>query len=362
VHCPVAPCAPIAFVYSAGSFIGDEFLSTPDSRRLGSLQIGEVTLRGRAFLAPMSGVTDLPFRRLAHRFGAALVVSEMVACDQALLGSEESRLRTEGEGLDIHVVQLVGRDPEAFREGVRVAEAAGAHIIDINMGCPAKKVVNGYAGSALMREADLAIRIIEATVKAATVPVTLKMRLGWDHASLNAADIARRAEAAGVQLVTVHGRTRCQFYNGAADWSAIRAIKESVKIPVVANGDLLRAEDAPAMLAASCADAVMIGRGTYGRPWLVGQTADALAGRTPRDAPVGEALREIVLEHYEMILNHYGIPKGVRVARKHLGWYFDRLTHVVPAALRGAIMQAEDSRLVTRLLTSALAPAEAIAA
>jgi tRNA-dihydrouridine synthase B len=304
----------------------------------------------------MSGVTDLPFRRLAHRFGAALVVSEMVACDQAQLGSEEARLRAEGEGLDIHVVQLAGRDPEAFRDGVRVAEAAGAHIIDINMGCPAKRVVNGYAGSALMREVDLAIRIVEATVDAATVPVTLKMRLGWDHSSLNAADLARRAEAAGVKLVTVHGRTRCQFYNGAADWSAIRAVKESVSIPVVANGDLLRAVDAPAMLAASGADAVMIGRGACGQPWIVGQTVDVLAGRTPSRAPVGDALRELILEHYQAILSHYGLARGVRIARKHLGWYLDNLKASVPAALRGALMKSSDPRLVERLLNSAFAP------
>ena len=311
----------------------------------------------------MSGVTDLPFRRLAHHFGAGLVVSEMVACDEALLASEESRLRTEGEGLDIHVVQLAGRDPEAMRAGVKVAEAAGADIIDINMGCPAKRVVNGYAGSALMRESDLAIRIVAATVDAASVPVTLKMRLGWDHESLNAADIARRAEAVGIQLVTVHGRTRCQFYDGAADWRAIRAIKESVAIPVVANGDLLRAEDAPTMLAVSGADAVMIGRGSYGQPWIVGQTDALLAGRSVPDAPGGEALRDIVLEHYEAILSHYGTGKGVRIARKHLGWYLDRLSTAAPAALRGVLMQSADPAQVRRLLVSAFdISAEAAAA
>lgn len=311
----------------------------------------------------MSGVTDLPFRRLAGRFGAGLVVSEMVASDPVLLKSEEARLRTEGEGLDIHVVQLAGRDPDAMRQGVLTAEAAGAHIIDINMGCPAKRVTNGFAGSALMREADLAIRIIEATVKAASVPVTLKMRLGWDHASLNAADLARRAEAVGVKLVTVHGRTRCQFYNGAADWQAIRAIKESVRIPVVANGDLLRAEDAPAMLAASGADAVMIGRGAYGQPWVVGQASAVLAGRTPPRALLGDALHDLVLEHYEAILSHYGIGKGVRIARKHLGWYLDRLKIPAPAALRGVLLQSDEPRIVKRLLLSAFAgSAEAAAA
>jgi tRNA-dihydrouridine synthase B len=317
----------------------------------------------RAFLAPMSGVTDLPFRRLAHRYGAGLVTSEMVACDRTLLKSEEARLRVEGEGLDIHVVQLAGRDPDAMRDGVLTAEAAGADIIDINMGCPAKRVTNGFAGSALMREADLAIRIVEATVSAASVPVTLKMRLGWDHASLNAADLAMRAEAAGIQLVTVHGRTRCQFYNGAADWRAIRGIKDSVKIPVVANGDLLRAEDAPAMLEASGADAVMIGRGAYGQPWIVAQAGAVLAGRTPPKAPVGDALSAFVLEHYEMIFAHYGIGKGVRIARKHLGWYLDRLKTTVPAPLRGALLQADDPRAVKRFLVSAFAhPVEAAAA
>ena len=311
----------------------------------------------------MSGVTDLPFRRLAHRFGAGLVVSEMVACDEALLASEESRLRTEGEGLDLHVVQLAGRDPEAMRAGVKVAEAAGADIIDINMGCPAKRVVNGYAGSALMRESDLAIRIVAATVDAASVPVTLKMRLGWDHESLNAADIARRAEAVGIQLVAVHGRTRCQFYGGAADWRAIRAIKECVSIPVVANGDLIRAKDAPAMLAASGADAVMIGRGAYGQPWIVGQTDALLARRRVPEAPEGEALRDIVLEHFEAILSHYGTGKGVRIARKHLGWYLDRLSTAAPAALRGVLMQSADPAQVRRLLVSAFdISAEAAAA
>ncbi len=310
----------------------------------------------------MSGVTDLPFRRLGHRYGASLVVSEMVACDPALLKTEESRLRIEGEGLGIHVVQIAGRDPEAIRDGVRVAEAAGAHIVDINMGCPAKKVVNGYAGSALMREADLAIRIVEAAVEAASVPVTLKMRLGWDHASLNAADIARRAEGAGVALITVHGRTRCQFYNGAADWHAIQAVRESVSVPLVANGDLLKSTDAPAMLAASGADAVMIGRGAYGQPWIVGETAALLAGIAPAETPAGAVLCDLVLEHYEMILAHYGTAKGLRIARKHLGWYLDRLGRAVPAPLRGALLQSDDPRAVRQLVVSAFAAAPEAAA
>lgn len=301
----------------------------------------------------MSGVTDLPFRRLAHRYRAGLVVSEMVACESAARGSEEARLRAEGEGLDIHVVQLAGRDPAAFAEGVRIAEAAGAHVIDVNMGCPAKRVTNGYAGSALMREPELALRIIDATVRAASVPVTLKMRLGWDEWSLNAPEIASRAESAGVQLVTVHGRTRCQFYKGAADWRAIRRVKAAVTIPVVANGDLLRPEDARAMLAASDADAVMIGRGAYGQPWIVGHTGALLAGEAAPAPPVGNALAELVLEHHAAMLSHYGIAQGLRIARKHLGWYLERFASRAPSALRQAILTSADPDPVHRLVQAA---------
>lgn len=306
----------------------------------------------------MSGVTDLPFRRLARRFGAGLVVSEMVPCESSGRLAEEARLRAEGAGLDVHVVQLAGRDPARMVEGVKIAEAAGATIIDINMGCPAKKVTSGFAGSALMREPELALRLVEATIRAASVPVTLKLRLGWDEASLNAPEIARRAEDAGVQLVTVHGRTRCQFYKGAADWNAIRRVREAVRIPVVANGDLYRPRDAAAMLAASGADAVMIGRGAYGRPWIVGQVADVLAGRPPRPAPQGDALAELVLEHYEMMLAHYGAGQGARIARKHLGWYLRRFAVSAPAALRQAIMTGTHAKTVSRHLRDAFACGE----
>jgi tRNA-dihydrouridine synthase B len=305
----------------------------------------------------MSGVTDLPFRRLAKRYGAGVVVSEMVACEHVALGSEEARLRAEGEGLDLHVVQLAGRDPQAFMAGVRVAEAAGAHVIDINMGCPAKRVTSGYAGSALMREADLALRIIDATVKAATVPVTLKMRLGWDDRSLNAPEIASAAQDAGIQLVTIHGRTRCQFYKGAADWSAIRRVKDAVSIPVVANGDLVRPQDAPAMLLASGADAVMIGRGAYGQPWIVGQTGALLAGERAMAAPEGSALLDHVVEHYEAVLSHYGTGQGVRIARKHLGWYLDRFAPVLSPSLRAAVLTGTDPSQVLTCIRAAFVEA-----
>jgi tRNA-dihydrouridine synthase B len=318
------------------------------------IMIDDIAIPRRAFLAPMSGVSDLPFRRLAARFGAGLVFSEMVAGEEVARGSTEARLRAEGEGLACHVVQMAGRDAGAMRHGVEIAEAAGAAIIDINMGCPAKRVVNGYAGSALMRDLNHALRLIDATVAAASVPVTLKMRLGWDAASVNAPELAARAEAAGIAMVSVHGRTRCQFFKGAADWTAIKAVKQAVSIPVVANGDLTNPFAAPDMLARSGADAVMIGRGAYGRPWIIGQAADVLAGKTPLVDPVGDDLLAIVLEHYDAILSHYGLVPGVRIARKHLGWYLDGLgRHSGIAGLRPAVMTGFDPAAVRHALTAA---------
>lgn len=247
------------------------------------IRIGAVDSANRVFLAPMSGVTDVAFRRLAHRFGAGLVVSEMVACEQLAEGHPETRLRSEGIAGAPHVVQLAGREARWMAEGARIAEAAGADIIDINMGCPAKKVTSGYSGSALMRDLDHALTLVEATVDAVRVPVTLKMRLGWDHESMNAPDLAARAEAAGVVMITVHGRTRCQFYKGEADWDAIRAVRERVTVPLVANGDCGSAQDAREMMRRSGADAVMVGRAAYGRPWLPGAIAAELDG-LPRPA------------------------------------------------------------------------------
>lgn len=318
-----------------------------------NLQIGGVPIHGRAFLAPMSGVTDAPFRRLAARFGAGLVVSEMVASQELATDHPETILRMEGEGIHPHVVQLAGREARWMAEGTRRAIGAGADIVDINMGCPARKVTNGLSGSALMRDLDHACRLIEATVEAATVPVTLKMRLGWDYNSINAPELARRAEDLGVRMITVHGRTRCDFYKGSADWEAVRPVKEAVTVPVVINGDIVSADDAVRSLERSGADAVMIGRGAYGAPWLVGVIGAALVGAA-QDGPESAKLSTLVLEHYEAMLRHYGRAHGNRVARKHLGWYLDR--HRPDAgAWRRCLVTEEDERIVAKLIADIFA-------
>jgi nifR3 family TIM-barrel protein len=261
-------------------------------------------------------------RRIARRFGASFVVSEMVASDDYVRGAEESRVRAEGEGIDYHIVQLAGRDPQWMAEAAKLAEASGAHVIDINMGCPAKKVTGGYAGSALMRDLDLAERLIEAVRSATSLPVTVKMRLGWDDASLNAPELARRAETHGVAWITVHGRTRCQFYKGQADWNAIAVVKKAVSLPVIANGDCNTLADAKTILSMSKADGVMIGRAALGQPWLVGQIAKALAGDAYIETPIDQR-QEAVSEHYDDLLSLFGIETGIRHARKHLAAYLD---------------------------------------
>ena len=287
------------------------------------MNIGDFTIRNPIFLAPMSGVSDSPFRRLAMRFGAGAVVSEMIASEQLAMEDDEAVLKLKGEGISPNIVQLAGREAKWMEIGAKRARDSGADVIDINMGCPAKKVTSGYSGSALMRDLDHAMTLVEATVNAVDCPVTLKMRLGWDDSSLNAADLAKRAEEAGVQMITLHGRTRCQFYNGCANWPAIGAVKQAISIPLIANGDVCSVRDAAHILKITGADGVMIGRGAYGRPWLVGHAAHYLESGEVLQEPTQDVLVDLILEHYEALLVHYGEHICMRAARKHLSWYLD---------------------------------------
>ena len=302
----------------------------------------------------MAGITDLPFRRVVAGFGAGLVVSEMVASQEMVEAKASVRARAElGLGEQATAVQLAGREAHWMAEAARIVEAQGARIIDINMGCPAKKVVGGLSGSALMRAPDHALALIEAVVGAVSVPVTLKMRLGWDADQINAPQIARAAETAGVAMITVHGRTRCQFYKGQADWAAIGAVKAAVSVPVVANGDIVDGATARAALAASGADAVMVGRGAQGRPWALAQIAAELDAFVAAPAPTGGALVDLVAGHYEAMLAFYGVALGLRVARKHLGWYMDHVG--TDTDLRRAILTADAPTAVLAQLPQALA-------
>lgn len=329
-----------------------------------ALRLGSLVVPSRAFLAPMSGITDIGMRRAAVRFGAGLAPSEMVAADFYIAADEETRLRAEGTGLPLHVVQIAGRDPVSLAEAARLAEAAGADAIDINMGCPAKRVVGGYAGSALMREPELAVALARAVIAAVRIPVSVKMRLGWDACSVNAPELARRLEAEGVALVTVHGRTRSQFYKGRADWAAIRAVRDAISIPLVANGDCESVADALAMVAASGADAVMIGRATVGRPWLVGEIAAALDGRA-WIAPSAVERAEAARDHYDTLIAAFGPEQGVRHARKHLAAYADQAATAgggLPAPLRRRLVTTEDHAEAAHLLARAFERPEEMAA
>jgi nifR3 family TIM-barrel protein len=324
------------------------------------LTIGSITAPNRVVLAPMTGITDAPFRRMTERLGAGLVVSEMTASSALAAYKREARRRSDGTGVAINVVQLAGCEARWMAEAARIAETEGAGIIDINMGCPARMVTNIAAGSALMRDLDHALTLIEATVGAVAIPVTLKMRLGWDADTINAPELARHAEAAGVRMITVHGRTRCQFYSGTADWLAIKAVKASVNVPVIVNGDIRTLDDARRALQESGADAVMIGRGAQGRPWLPGQIARALDGGGHESGPPLAAQYDIIVTLYDEMLSHYGSAVGRKHARKHLGWALEAAAVSVGAPIemlkahRGRVLTAEDPAAINTLLKDAL--------
>ena len=319
------------------------------------IHVGAIRIDAPVILAPMTAVTDLPFRRIVKRYGAGLTVSEMIASQAMVRETRQSLQKALWDPAEEPVsMQLAGCEPAVMAEAARLNEQRGAAIIDINMGCPVKKVVNGDAGSALMRDLPLAAKLIEATVKAVSVPVTLKMRMGWNHDSLNAPELARIAQDLGVQMITVHGRTRCQMYKGAADWAFIRQVKEAVTVPVIANGDICSIDDAREALRQSGADGVMIGRGAYGKPWLLSQVMADLNGGGQRPDPSLDEQLAAMLEQYGEMLSLYGTQTGVNLARKHIGWYTKGLPG--SAELRNTVNQQDDPAIVVRMLQDFYSP------
>jgi tRNA-dihydrouridine synthase B len=319
------------------------------------IKIGPVEVASPVILAPMTAVTDLPFRRAVKRYGAGLTVTEMIASQAMVRETRQSLQKALWDPAEEPVsMQLAGCEPRVMAEAAKLNEQRGAAIIDINMGCPVKKVVNGWAGSALMRDVRQAAAIIDATVKAVSVPVTLKMRMGWNHDSLNAPELARVAEDLGIQMITVHGRTRCQMYKGEADWAFIRTVKDAVSVPVIVNGDICSTDDAREALALSGADGVMIGRGAYGRPWLLAQVMADLGGGGARPDPSVDEQLVVMLEQYREMLGLYGTHTGVNLARKHVGWYTKGLPG--SAELRNAVNQQDDPAIVTAMLREFYAP------